>query len=177
MRWNMTKRNPLPEAIVRDELESFQCIFVSGNEAGLFDALRFCQSHSAPVPPWALDAMVVREESIIRGEYKRQGKWRRQFRQDMIDMARAEGVEECLDHGTPWKVVYEVASKFLEGTDCKGKPDAIAKSYKRYTRNMKTDPRRYYLPQYIRGPESVFKGFNKERAEWILKTFPGGSYK
>ena len=172
----MTQSTKLPEDYIQREFKTFQKAFEAGNEWGLADALTFCKEYSLLIPPWALDAILARHADTYHGAYKRTGNWKRRFRQDMIDFARAGTVQECREHGTPWKVVYEIASKMLEGTDCAGKPDAIEKSYKRFMRRMKTEPWRYYIPHSVRGPDSG-KRATKEYSEWFMKTFPEGRYK
>jgi hypothetical protein len=166
-----TKR---PDDYIQRELESFQKVFKAENEVGVWDALRFCKDHSVLPPPWLFDALIVRERAVLFGEYKRHGKWIKQFKQDMIDFERAEAVTECREHGAPWKVVYETAARMLEWsrTGAQGKPDAIAKSYKRFQQRMKTDPCRYYIPRYIRQKETKPATSLKEWGEWFEKTFP-----
>ena len=139
-------------------------------------ALTFCKDYSVQLPSWALDAALARHADAYHGEYRRTGNWKRQFQQDMKDFARAETVQECREHRTPWKVVYEVASKMLEGTECGGKPDTIGKSYKRFLQRMETEPWRYYIPHSVRGPDSG-KRMTKEYLEWFMTTFPEGRYK
>jgi hypothetical protein len=112
--------SPLPENYARRELELFHRVFAVGNEAGLYDALRFCQEGSVPVPPWALEASIIRQREYIFGEDKRHAKWLRQHKQDMIDMGRAEMVQELRGHGTKGMKVYEYAARFLAGTEYEG---------------------------------------------------------
>jgi hypothetical protein len=167
----------IPDDYITRELDTFRKAFEAGNEWGLADAMTFCKNHSVPLPSWALEAILARHADAYHGTYKRTGKWKRQFRQDMIDFGRAETVQECREHGTLWKVVYEIASKMLEGTGCAGKPDAIEKSYKRFCKRMKTEPWRYYIPQATRQIPRTDKQMTKEYSEWFTKTFPEGRYK
>ena len=162
--------SPLPDYIQRD-LETFRKAFAAGNEAGLFDALVFCKREKLTLPDWALDASIIRQREYIFGETKRHAKWQRQFRQDMIDMGRAEMVKDCRDHGAPWKAVYDAASRMIGGTEDEGKPDAIEKSYKRFTRTMKSNPWRYYIPRFIRLKERRTR-HDPEYDKWFEKTFP-----
>jgi hypothetical protein len=139
--------------------------------------MTLCKEYpSVPLPSWALDVLRERHADAYHGAYKRSAKWKRQYQQDMIDFDRAETVQACVEHGTLWKVVYEVASKMLEGTDASGKPDAIEKSYKRFKRRMKKDPFRYYIPHSIRQRDTG-RRWTKEHSEWFMKTFPEGRYK
>lgn len=158
------------------ELDAFHRAFAARNEAGLFDALVYCKREKLEVPEWALDAVITRQREFIFGETKRHANWLRRFKQDMIDFDRAETVRECREHGAPWKVVFEIASRMLEGTENEGGPDAIAKSYKRFKHTLKTAPLRYYLPRFIRFKERR-KPLTREYSEWFMKTFPGGKYK
>lgn len=179
----MTKKeSSLPEDYIQRELETFHKAFAAGNEWGFADALTFCKEHSVQLPSWALDTIRTRHADAYHGAYKRTGNWKRRFQQDMIDFMRAETVQECREHGTPWKVVYEVAARMLEGTDCYGKPDTIKKSYGNFKNTMKTEPWRYYIPHSM--PPSMRKrlGFagiirTKEYLEWFMKTFPEGRYR
>ena len=163
--------SPLPENYARRELELFHRVFAVGNEAGLYDALRFCQEGSVPVPPWALEASIIRQREYIFGEDKRHAKWLRQHKQDMIDMGRAEMVQELRGHGTKGMKVYEYAARFLAGTEYEGGPDAMEKSHKRFTRTMKSDPFRYYVPRFIRLKERP-RPINPEHLKWLDKKFP-----
>ena len=163
--------SPLPEDHTQRELESFRQAFAAGNEAGLYDALVFCKRYALTLPEWALDASIVRQREFIYGQTKRHAKWQRQFRQDMIDMARAEMVQECRERRAPWREAFECASRMLAGTENEGGPDAMEKSYKRYVRTMKNNPLRYYVPQFIRRKERR-ASFDPAHAEWLDKKFP-----
>jgi len=169
--------SPLPEDYIKREFETYRKAFAAGNEWGLADALTLCKEYpSVPLPSWALDVLRERHADAYHGAYKRSAKWKKQYQQDMIDFDRAETVRECVEHGTPWKVVYENASKMLEGIVSSGKPDAIEKSYKRFKRRMKKNPFRYYIPRSIRQRDTG-RRWTKEHSEWFMKTFPEGRYK
>jgi hypothetical protein len=175
----MPKDHPpkLPDDYIQREFETYRKAFEAGNEWGLADAMTLCKEYpTVPLPSWALNALQERHADAYHGAYKRSAKWKRQYQQDMIDFGRADIVKDCIEHGTPWKVVYEIASKMLEGCPDAGNPDAIEKSYKRFTRRMKSDPWRYYIPRSIRQKDSG-KRATKEYLEWFMKTFPDGQYK
>jgi len=175
--------SPLPDNYFRRELALFHRVFSSGNEAGLLDVLEFCKRFSLPLPEWATDACIVRQREFIAGDDKRHAEWKSQYRQDMIDMARAEMVRECRDHKAKWREAYEFASEFLAGTEYEGRPGAMKDSYLKYTDTMKTNPLRYYISNssFLRLPErrtpinlKTVKWLGKEIpfSEWLDKKFP-----
>lgn len=90
--------------------------FKAVNGWGLADALTFCKDNAIHLPSRASDTIRTRHADTYHGAYKRTGNWKLEFQQDMIELMRAETVEDCREHGKPWKAVYEVASKMLEGT-------------------------------------------------------------
>ena len=169
-RWNRELQSKISSLFVRHhdeeylrrELQTLQKVFEAGNEAGLYDAIVLCGENSAPLPQWALEAVLDRQRELIRGENNRRAAWQRRYRQDMIDYVRAEMVQEERELGTPWKLVYEKVSNLLRGTGCEGGKDTIEGSYKRFVRTFKVDPSRYYvsrwiyLKEYVGVPSRVF---------------------
>lgn len=179
----MTKKispSPLPDDYIRREFETYRKAFEAGNEWGLADAMTLCKEYpSVALPSWALNTLRERHADAYNGAYKRSAKWKKQYQADMIDFGRGETVLMLIDKGkyaTPWKVVYDVASKMLEGTPDAGKPEAIKKSYLRYKRRMEKYPWRYYIPRSIRQRDRG-RRWTKEHSEWFMKTFPEGRYK
>lgn len=165
------------------KLEEYRQIYSAGNEAGLFDALCFCREYPCPLPKWALDAVIDRQQEILFGDNKRTKRWQRQYRQDMADYVRAELIQELRDRGTPWREVYKLAAHMLNGEGACG-PNAMKDGRDRYNRISKNSPERYYLPRYIKPPErktligtwsQIFDEENtldaSERA-WLDKHFP-----
>ena len=68
----------------------------------------------------------------------------------MIDMERAETVEQCRELEIPWRDVYAAAAAILNGTRATGGEDAMEASYKRYRRRSKKEPYRYHILRSIR---------------------------
>jgi hypothetical protein len=146
--------SPKPrEYDIDQNLQAMQKVFEAGNEAGLYDALCLCDEHSVPLPAWAMKAVIERQREVLRGDYKRRARWRRQFLQDMTDYTRAEYVARAREEGVPWKNVFDEVSGSLKGTHCEGRPDAVAKSCKRFKRNLHANPHRFYVPRYLLLPE------------------------
>ena len=159
------------ESLNRRELESFRKAFKAGNEAGLYDALIYCRRNKISLPEWALDAAIIRQREFIFGENKRHANWLRLFKNDMIDMDRAEMVMECRKRKAPWREAYQAASQMLKGTEVEGGPHAMKSSYKRYKCRMKTNPFRYYVPRFIRLQERRAP-LDPEHIKWLDKKFP-----
>jgi hypothetical protein len=179
-----SKRQGL-EFFHHSELKLFFRVFSAGNEAGLYDALVYCRETSCEIPKWALDAAIIRQREFLFGGNERHAKWQKQFRQDMIDMARAEMVQECRERRAPWREAYVCASKMLSGNGAAG-PHAMKDSYKKYKLTMKTNPYRYYIPRYIRlqerrtliDPSGKIRlegkapALDPEHVKWLDKKFP-----
>jgi len=186
-RWNRELQSKISSLFIkkqdddylRRELQTLQKVFEAENVAGLYDAIVLCGENKAPFPQWALEAVLDQLRELIRGDNRRRAAWQKRYRQDMIDLVRAEEVMRLIESGTPWKTrprkmrrpsranvdtVYEKVSSLLEGTGCEGGKDAIEKSYKRFMHEHKINPSRYYvsryiyLKEYVGVPSRVFLG-------------------
>jgi len=164
-----------PDDSTHRKLDVMRRAFEAGNEAGLYDVLVYCKQNSLALPAWALDAAIIRQREYIFGDNKRHAKWLRQFKQDMIDFNRAWNVVECRRRKAPWREAYPTASQMLKGTESEGSPDTMESSYKRYKRTVKTNPFRYYIPQFIQLKEyrAMLDSKNiKSLTKWLDRKFP-----
>jgi hypothetical protein len=125
-------------------LERIRAACMAGNLAAAVDALDHSQKRSEPLPAWTHAAIRTLAFQGIQSNKR----WRRRYRQDMIDYIRWDAVNELRNRvdefGLTWRDTYETVSKYFEGTPAAGGVDAIERSYKLCQSRMKKDPFRYY---------------------------------
>lgn len=129
------------------EVESCRKAFEQGVLGALKDVLYYCNEYQKPLPQWAVSGLHSVLNARITGTGKnkrgRNAKWETQYKQDMIDFARANTVQDCIEHGIKWLDVYAVVKELLDGTFASGSENTIAKSYKRYRQRSEKEPFRY----------------------------------
>ena len=164
-------------------LDGSRRTFEAGNLAGLLDALLWCQLHEQAVPNWARDGAIEMVTAQLTGAGIENGKgrharWITRSRQDMIDYARVDTIEECRENGIRGERAFEAASKILQGTWAKGSPNTMESSLKRFQRRSKKNPLRYklFFQDPLRLPSLSKKSDKKQVAMWkeVLKLRRGG---
>ena len=136
---------------IERELELKRLAFEAGNLGALLDALIIC-NQERPLPEWAVLGLIDTFKDVLNKT--RDGRrWRRRYRQVLIDLERAETVQECRDHGIRWTdgEVYERAAEILTHTKSAavGSARAIEKSYLRVKRNGARNPMEYHILRSI----------------------------
>ena len=140
------------EKLAERELNTREKAFNSGNLGALKDAVALCHEYKIPLPNWvavglhdALNVLITDDKD----EFKRWAKWRREYRQDMLDYAVYEDVKDAREHGASWQdgEIYAIAaainSKVLE-EDGGAKANTIEKTYKKVNARMSENPFRYF---------------------------------
>jgi hypothetical protein len=144
------------EDLIGSGFEACQLSYETGNYGALMDALVLCSEKKIPLPEWLALALIDLVKSAAKGfPSMRRGnlfRWEARIKHDLIDMKRSETVMELRESGVFWSDVYGHASEILEKTEswAAGGEEAIQKSYKRFKRNVKLNPGRYYLPESIK---------------------------
>ena len=103
-----------------------------------------------PLPQWmrnALGNLIIKHVLLKRGRNGRS--WIDQYRQDMIDYARYEHVNEARNQGLSWNNAYSVVYTLLQGSLAAGSESAISGSYKRVCATLKKTPLRYKKLQTV----------------------------
>jgi len=158
------------ERVLQRRLCLCQKAFEAGNLGVLQDALMLCCKYKRHLPEWLGIALQQLTRDSLLGISSRKGqgrhaRWLTQYKSDQIDFARADTVQECVDHNIRWVDAYYAASLSLQDTFAEGNEDAIEKSYKRYNRRIKKEPMRYKVLSCVRFQKDLMQPYTPERAE------------
>jgi hypothetical protein len=107
----------------------------------LRDAIVLCAWYRVPPPKWVADSVTELCYEQIKADRRpgRLGTYRARFRQHRIHLIRWAAVkhlrDNCPERARTWGDAYAEASRELRGTIAQGSEEAVAASYKLYSRN------------------------------------------
>lgn len=150
------------------KLKQARIAFEAGNLAALVDAIvntefrdgclfgpgSFHRDHCVGVPRWVFDAVrVLAFDALREARVQRRGrlaKWAARWEQDQTDLARWRVVRQLREQSVPFTdgQVYERGARVLKNLGLAASPAAVRRSYGLVQRRIKTQPHRYWTPEY-----------------------------
>ena len=168
--WDEQRRSTSKKRLeLEAKLKQARALFEAGNLAALADAIvnteyrdgclfgpgSFHRDHWIGVPRWVFDAVrVLAFDALREARVQRRGrlaKWAARWEQDQIDLARWRVVCELRAQGVPFTdgQVYERGARTLSSFGLAASSAAVKRSYELVQRRIKTQPHRYWTPEYV----------------------------
>ena len=141
-----------PRTVEQFHAEVLDALKRDGGLTALLQAVQWCRRHRLPLPDWA-----ARRVLLLLQEPKRLAKLIGADRRDRIHRTRWDMVSELRDrrhelkiqhplpdgtksegYGATWGDAFANVANALAGTEAKGSPDAVKKSYQKIERALRT---------------------------------------